>query len=128
MIEAFDGMERACCALPGRTLALADIPENPHPAFAGVFLRCLIPGRETGGAVSLHLVRVAPGRRLDAHVHAGQWEVHEVAAGSGTAVIDGRETAYRPGVAALIPMGVSHEVRAGAEGLTLLATFAPALG
>lgn len=117
-----------CCVLAGQAIPLADIPEKPHPAFPGVFLRTLVPGRETGGAMSLHLVRVDPGCRLDVHVHAEQWEVHEVAAGSGQAVIDGRETAYRPGVSALIPKGCRHEVRAGEDGLTLVATFAPGLG
>jgi quercetin dioxygenase-like cupin family protein len=53
--------------------------------------------------------------------------MHRVAAGDGMAVIDGRETGYRPGVAAVIPRGVRHEVRAGEGGLFLVAEFAPAL-
>jgi len=122
------GFEDGCCVLPDGTIRFADIPEKPHPAFAGVFLRCLVPGRETGGTLSVHLVRVEPGGRLDAHVHEGQWEVHRVAAGNGVAVIDGRETAYGPGVTALIPMGARHVVQAGPDGLTVVATFAPALG
>jgi len=128
MNENGSGFDEGCCVLPGGTIRLADIPEKPHPAFAGVFLRCLVPGRETGGALSLHLVRVAPGCRLDAHVHEGQWEVHRVEAGNGVAVIDGKQAEYRPGVAAVIPKGARHEVRAGDQGLVLYAEFAPALG
>lgn len=117
-----------CCVLPAGAVPVAAIAETAHPAFAGVYLKTLVPGRETGGAVSVHRVRVEPGCRLDGHVHAEQWEVHEVAAGEGVAVIDGRETVYRPGVSALIPKGRRHEVRAGEKGLLLTATFAPAAG
>lgn len=112
---------------PAGEIAAADKPWNPHPAFPGVAIRHLLTGADTGGAISCHLVRVEPGMVLRLHVHDPQWELHEVAAGSGTAVIDGRETAYLPGVTAVIPRGMEHEVRAGAGGLRLLAKFFPPL-
>jgi quercetin dioxygenase-like cupin family protein len=98
--------------LGDRTVVVVDAPWNPHPAFPGVFLRNLVLGRDTGGTISVHMVRVEPGSRLDAHVHEGQWEMHRVTAGDGAAVIDGREAEYRPGVAAVIPKGSRHEVTA----------------
>ncbi len=110
-----------------RTMAVADVPWNPHPAFPGVFLRHLVLGRDTGGTISVHMVRVEPGSRLDDHIHEGQWEMHKVTAGEGGAVIDGRKTEYRPGVAVVIPKGSRHKVTAGERGLMLIAQFTPAL-
>lgn len=104
------------------------LPWNPHPAFRGVSLRHLLTGAETGGALSAHLVRIEPGCTLEAHVHAGSLELHEVLRGAGTCRLGGREVAYEPGVCGLIPAGTEHSVRADAkENLYLLAKFAPAL-
>lgn len=121
------GPETDRYVLGDRTVAVADAPWNPHPAFPGVFLRHLVLGRDTGGTISVHMVRVEPGGRLDAHIHEGQWEMHRVSAGDGVAVIDGREAEYLPGVAAVIPKGIRHEVTAGERGLMLIAEFTPAL-
>jgi quercetin dioxygenase-like cupin family protein len=112
---------------PTGEIPVEDLPWHPHPAFAGVSLKHLVTGADTGGALSCHLVRVDPGMVLPHHTHDPQWELHEVADGSGTAVIDGREAAYEPGVTAVIPRGMDHEVRAGETGLRLLAKFFPAL-
>jgi quercetin dioxygenase-like cupin family protein len=106
---------------------VADISWTPHPTFPGVFLKTLVSGADTDGALSCHLVRVEPGKCLSSHVHAGQWELHEVAAGEGVARIEGGQVAYCPGVTAVIPRGVAHEVTAGATGLRLFAKFFPAL-
>lgn len=121
------GVEAAGLVLAGRPVLFPDLPWNPHPAFPGVFLKHLVCGRDTAGTISIHLVRVDPGCRLDAHVHEGQWEVHHVAAGEGQAFFGDRRTEYRPGVAAVIPKGDRHEVRAGETGLLLYAEFVPAL-
>ncbi|WP_043633486.1 cupin domain-containing protein [Desulfovibrio sp. TomC] len=105
----------------------ADIPWKDHPAFAGVALRHLVTAADTEGALSCHLVRLDPGASLASHVHDGQWELHEVVAGSGTASLNGAPADYLPGVAAVIPRSVPHEVTAGEQGLTLYAKFFPAL-
>ena len=105
----------------------AALPWNAHPSFAGVALKHLVTGTDTDGALSCHLVRIDPGCRLASHVHAGQWELHEVVCGSGTAGLDGKDMEYRPGVIAVIPKGAPHEVTAGEEGLCLFAKFFPAL-
>jgi quercetin dioxygenase-like cupin family protein len=107
---------------------LSALPWNPHPRFAGVALRHLVTGADTGGALSAHLVRIDAGAELSAHVHDGSVELHEVVRGSGWCALGPREVEYQPGVCGLIPPGVTHSVRANAEAeLYILAKFAPAL-
>mgnify|MGYP003607567161 CR=1 FL=1 len=103
------------------------LPWKAHPVFAGVELKHLVTAADTDGALSCHLVRLKPGATLASHVHEGQWELHEVVAGSGTAGLAAQQIAYQPGVAAVIPRGVAHEVTAGEAGLCLFAKFFPAL-
>lgn len=98
----------------------------PHPKFAGVWLKHLVRGADTDGGLSCHLVRLEPGACLESHVHEGQWELHEVVSGSGTAGLDGREATYAPGCLAVIPRGAPHAVQAGDAGLVLFAKFFPA--
>jgi quercetin dioxygenase-like cupin family protein len=103
------------------------LPWHDHPAFAGVRLRHLVTAADTQGQLSCHIVRLSPGACLAGHVHDGQWELHEVVSGSGTAELAGRRADYAPGVAAVIPRGAPHAVTAGDQGLCLLAKFFPAL-
>ncbi|WP_415717180.1 cupin domain-containing protein [Maridesulfovibrio sp.] len=100
---------------------------NPHPAFEGVQLKHLVTGKNTGGQLSCHIVRIDPGCTLRSHVHDNQWELHEIIDGSGEATLNNVTTAYHPGKSAIIPKGELHSVQAGEEGLTLLAKFFPAL-
>jgi quercetin dioxygenase-like cupin family protein len=112
---------------PGGDKDPAALPWNNHPAFTGVRLKHLVTGADTNGALSCHLVRIDPGCHLKNHVHEGQWELHEVVAGSGTAQLDGRKADYLPGVVAVVPKGTPHEILAGDEGLCIFAKFFPAL-
>lgn len=100
---------------------------NPHPTFAGVDMKHLMTGKDTGGLFSMHLVRLEPGAEIGDHIHEKNWELHEVAEGSGVCLLDGRRVEYAPGVAAVMPESVPHSVQAGATGLCLLAKFMPAL-
>ncbi|NCC26300.1 MAG: cupin domain-containing protein, partial [Deltaproteobacteria bacterium] len=72
------------------------------------------------------LVRLEPKAVIAYHNHPMEWEVHAVTSGSGHCVCGGENKAYLPGTTALMPMGIEHEVRAGADGLTLLAFFSAA--
>jgi quercetin dioxygenase-like cupin family protein len=105
----------------------ADAPWNAHPAFAGVSLKHLVTSADTDGRFSAHLVRLDPGAEIGDHTHETNWELHEVAGGSGTCLLADRAIDYAPGVAAVLPRGVRHSVRAGRDGLRLLAKFVPAL-
>jgi quercetin dioxygenase-like cupin family protein len=115
-------------ARPDAEADLNALPWHAHPRFAGVALRHLVTGAETGGALSAHLVRIEAGCCLESHVHEASLELHEVAQGAGTCDLSGRQVAYAPGVCGLIPAGTRHAVKADAGGdLYILAKFIPAL-
>ncbi len=107
--------------------ATKDITWTPHPTLAGVSLKHMITGNDTDGRFSAHLVRLEPGAKISDHVHETQWELHEVAGGTGYCVLDGRHIPYEPGVAAILPENTPHMVQAHDGGLFLLAKFVPAL-
>lgn len=98
-----------------------------HPTFDGVYLKHLIKGENTNGQLSCHLVRIDPGCVLKEHIHAGQWELHEVISGAGHCQLDGKEVSYHLGQMTVIPQGIRHEVVAGENGLVLMAKFFPSL-
>ena len=116
-IAAFSGMEKN----------IAELPWNHHPVFAGVSMKHLIAGAETSGQLSLHLVRIAPNCAIGQHNHTTQWELHQVLEGSGETALVGKSIRYITGTVSTIPFGESHEVRAGSDGMLLLATFSPPL-
>ncbi|MGE4421680.1 MAG: cupin domain-containing protein [Pseudodesulfovibrio sp.] len=105
----------------------ADLPWHQHPTFAGVSLKHLVTGAETDGRFSAHLVRLEPGAEIGDHVHETSWELHEVAEGSGECLLEGRSIPYAPGLVAVMPERAPHRVKAGRDGLCLLAKFVPAL-
>ena len=102
-------------------------PWNAHPRFPGVWMKLLVGGKDTDGALSCHMVRIDPGATLEEHVHEGQWELHEVLEGEGEFRLDAGKTPYSPGCMSVIPKGMKHRVTAGSSGLVLLAKFFPAL-
>jgi quercetin dioxygenase-like cupin family protein len=111
----------------GRTVPAGDLPWNPHPKFAGVSLRHLVKGADTGGRISLHHVRIDPDCAIGDHTHTGMVEIHDVIAGSGTCTLEGSVIPYRPGIMGIMPSDRVHRVEAGDGGLLLLATFSPPL-
>ncbi|OPY46721.1 MAG: Cupin domain protein [Methanoregulaceae archaeon PtaU1.Bin222] len=113
--------------VPGQTITTESLPWNPHPKFAGVSLRHMVTGKDTGGRLSLHHVRVGPGCAIGDHAHTGQVEIHDVLAGTGTCTLAGSVISYTPGVTGVMPADKVHRVDAGDEGLLLLATFSPPL-
>jgi Uncharacterized conserved protein, contains double-stranded beta-helix domain len=110
-------MERDFTALPWR----------PHPAFAGVALKHLVVGEDSGGLFSYHLVRIDPGKAIGDHIHDPQLETHEVVAGRGVCLNGGERIEYAPGVISIFRPGTAHEVAAGEDGLLLFAKFIPPL-
>lgn len=127
MNSIFSAFDNGRIAGPGAEAGAGDLDWNPHAAFAGVALKHLVTGRDTDGRFSAHLVRLEPGAEIGHHVHEANWELHEVAGGTGLCRLGGREIEYRPGVLAVLPENEPHSVRAGADGLCLLAKFVPAL-
>lgn len=105
----------------------SDLPWAPHPVFEGVSLKHLLKNENSGGALSCHIVSIEPGCRLEEHIHEGQWELHEVIEGEGSARLEKKSLVYSPGRMAVIPKGSRHTVEAGEKGLVILAKFFPGL-
>ena len=125
--EVFEKFNGGCMRLPERTVSFSEIGWNKHPVFEGVELKHIITSKDTDGRFSYHLVRIAPNKSIKNHIHETQLETHEVIAGKGVCVNDGKSLVYEPGVISIMPAKVPHEVNAGAEGLYLFAKFFPAL-
>jgi quercetin dioxygenase-like cupin family protein len=100
---------------------------DEHPKFKGVSLKHLVRGKDTGGRLSCHMVRIDPDSVLDEHIHESQLELHEVIEGEGSFSLGSKETVYYPGRMSVIPQGIKHKVVAGKNGLVLLAKFCPPL-
>lgn len=123
-------LEHGSVAVGGESARLARIEQqqwNKHPVLEGVALKHLLTAAQTGGNMSLHLVRIDPGCAIAAHEHEKSWELHQVVDGQGECLACGELFRYVPGVQASLPNGAVHEVRAGEQGLTLIATFSPPL-
>ncbi|XXJ18202.1 cupin domain-containing protein [Desulfovibrio caledoniensis] len=126
-MQLFTLFDNGAVTADGAAKSATDLPWRQHPTFAGVALKHLITGAETGGAFSAHLVRLEPGAEIGDHVHETSWELHEVAGGDGECLLEGSAIPYEPGRVAVIPQNAPHRVRAGKDGLRLLAKFVPAL-
>jgi quercetin dioxygenase-like cupin family protein len=113
--------------MPGQTISVESLMWNSHPKYAGVFLRHLITGKDTGGRLSLHHVRIDPGCAIGNHAHAGQVEIHDVLTGAGTCTLEKTVISYTPGIVGVMPADQVHCVEAGDNGMLLLATFSPPL-
>lgn len=113
--------------LPTKTILFGEIAWDRHPSFDGVELKNIVNGKDTGGKLSYHLVRIAPNKTIGNHIHEMQLETHEVIFGTGTCVTNGKKSTYEVGVISVFPIGVRHEVTAGSDGLYLFAKFIPAL-
>jgi quercetin dioxygenase-like cupin family protein len=104
-----------------------EIPWNKHATFPGVYLKHLVKGVQTDGKFSCHLVKVEAGCELGEHIHANNWEIHEIVSGNATGYLEGKEMSYTPGSSAIIPAGSKHRVVAGDRDLYIRAKFIPAL-
>ena len=125
--KVFEAFNNGHFKVPGKDISFDKITWSKHPTFEGVELKHILTSKETGGAYSYHLVRIAPGKSILDHIHDPQLETHEVIAGSGKCINNGREIIYNPGVISIMPTGIHHEVHAGEDGLFLFAKFIPAL-
>ena len=125
--ELFEKFNSGCLRLPDDEIDFGKISWNKHPTFEGVELKHIITSKDTGGDFSYHLVRITPNKSIKNHIHETQLETHEVIAGYGECVNNGKTLGYGPGVISIMPAKVPHEVNAGPEGLYLFAKFFPAL-
>ncbi len=110
-----------------KTLQTEDLAWNKHATCEGVFLKHLVKGESTEGKFSCHLVRVQSGCEISQHIHADNWELHEVIAGTGKGFMQDKEIPYSVGNMIVIPQGLNHRVVAGDEDIYMIAKFIPAL-
>ncbi|MFA8435624.1 MAG: cupin domain-containing protein [Marinifilaceae bacterium] len=113
--------------LNGGKISTSDLQWNSHPAYHGVALKHLIEGATTNNEFSCHLVKIEPNCEIELHNHAGKTELHEVIQGSGICTLESNELEYEPGNVGILPADKNHSVKAGEQGLLLLAKFFPAL-
>jgi quercetin dioxygenase-like cupin family protein len=125
--ELFEQFNTGSLRMPEGDVSFNEIGWNKHPTFEGVELKHIITSKDTDGQFSYHLVRIAPNKSIKNHIHETQLETHEVIAGSGMCINNGKSLIYEPGVISIMPAKVPHEVNAGPEGLYLFAKFFPAL-
>ena len=125
--NVFEAFNNGFFEVPGTKKPFDEIPWSKHPTFEGVELKHIVTSKETGGAYSFHLVRIAPDKSILDHIHDPQLETHEVIAGAGKCINNGHEIEYVPGVISVMPSKIHHEVHAGKDGLYLFAKFMPAL-
>lgn len=97
-----------------------------HPTFPGVRLFERVAASDTDGAFKTLVVRLDPGALMAAHRHPAQVEQHFVLGGDGVLRLGGEERRYRPGDLQIIARNAEHSVRAGADGMVILAVFSPA--
>ncbi|HII98356.1 MAG TPA: cupin [Methanoregula sp.] len=107
----------------GQTITPESLPWNPHPKFAGVFLRHLVTGKDAGGRLRLHHVRIDPGCAIGDHSPAGQVEIHDVLIGEGTCTPAGTVLSCIPGVVGVMPAVQVRRVEVGNKDLLPPATF-----
>lgn len=105
----------------------SELAWNSHPSFAGVALKHLVTGKDSGGLFSYHLVRIDPDCAIGDHSHDPQVETHEVIAGAGVCHSGEMAFEYLPGAIAILCPKIRHSVDAGNEGLLLFAKFMPPL-
>lgn len=126
-MNLFEKFEMGKLILPSRQVDFKSIDWSPHAKFEGVALKHLITSKYTNGAFSYHLVRIEPNKKIGKHIHDTQLETHEVITGSGICVNQGKELSYEAGAISIFPIGIEHEIIAGADGLYIFAKFIPAL-
>lgn len=123
----FEAFNNGFLKLSNQTVSFEDIPWSKHPVFEGVELKHIVTSKDTDGKFSYHLVRIAPNKSIQNHIHETQLETHEIVAGSGVCINEGITIPYEVGTISIIPSGIPHEVTAGDDGLYLFAKFIPAL-
>lgn len=74
-------------------------------------IRCLVPGTETNGAVSVFEEVVQPGIGPPLHTHREQTEVFHVISGTILFEVNGERMKVTAGGAAVVPAGAAHAFR-----------------
>ena len=127
MNETVRGLNEGNIVYTDKELKVKDLEWNPHPSFAGVFLKHLVKGDSSDGKFSCHLIRITDGFEIGEHIHDGKWEFINIVGGVGKGELAGRKFACELGVSLVVPENVKHRIVADAGDVYLLAKFIPAL-
>ncbi len=122
-----DSFETNTLSFFDRDTKISEINWSKHPKYDGVYLKHLIQGSDTNGALSCHIVKIEPNCTIDTHTHEGIFEIHEVIEGSGTCFLVNKIIIYSVGSVAVIPADTIHKIAAGNDGMYILAKYSPAL-
>lgn len=127
MNETVRGLSEGNIVYTDKELKVKDLEWNPHPSFAGVFLKHLVKGDSSDGKFSCHLIRIKDGFEIGEHIHDGKWEFINIVGGEGKGEIAGKEIVCELGVSLVVPENVKHRIVADHGDVFLLAKFIPAL-
>jgi quercetin dioxygenase-like cupin family protein len=106
------------------TIATGGLPLEGEARDGALTWQTLISADRTpSSSLVVGVAEFPPGGHLEFHRHAPA-EFYFCLAGSATVYADDKEMELRPEVAAFIPSGTEHAVRAGAQGMRLLYGFA----
>ncbi len=119
--------EKGTLFINGENIKVENLEWHEHPIFKGVFLKHVIKGESTNNQLSCHLVKINPNCEIGLHNHVGKTELHEIIGGFGECDIEQKKLNYQKGITGFIPADKNHVVKAGDEGLFILAKFFPAL-
>ena len=108
-------------------LEISNIQWDKHPKFLGVFTKTLLTGKDSNNNLSAMIVKIDPYHEIGDHIHDGKYELHEIISGDGVGIVDNKKIEYKAGVVSLIPGNIHHSVKAGDNGIILLAKFTPPL-
>lgn len=106
---------------------ISNIDWVKHPKFTGVFMKTLLTGKDSSNNLSAMIVKIDPNYEIGDHIHEGKYELHEIISGYGIGIIGDEKIKYKPGVVSLIPGDIHHSIKAGVNGIILLAKFTPPL-
>lgn len=106
------------------TIAYGQLPLEGEARDGDLTWQTLISADRTpSSSLVVGVADFPPGGHLEFHRHDPD-EFYFCLAGSATVHADGKEMQLKPDVAAFIPSGTEHAIRAGPEGMKLLYGFA----
>jgi quercetin dioxygenase-like cupin family protein len=108
-------------AVPHETPTLTEakrIPAGTGPAYwgPGELMTFLLTGEETGGAVFLSEISVAPGGGTPPHIHHREDEAFRLLEGTLTIQVDGNTITASAGDFAFLPRGIAHSFKNTGDG------------
>ena len=106
---------------------ISNIKWDKHPKFAGVFTKTLFTGKDSNNNLTAMIVKIDPNHEIGDHIHEGRYELHEIISGYGIGTVEDKKIEYKSGIISLIPSDIHHSIKAGDDGMTLLAKFTPPL-